>query len=178
MEENLAEYLRTIGYRNISNRFVHFDNKNRPIENVMTLMNKIRMNLEDRQGFPYTNVSFQTAQIKLEEEKKKLRSELEFKMECYKQIATDRVLAEFIQENEIYEYQLYEYDVATYSIQDEASATRDIYRNEIENIKSAMARSEARKRRDIAIAVRNASDQCAEEFNAKVKRLERKYFRR
>lgn len=173
-ERRIADYLKQNGYSNIGDRFVHFDNRLRPMGNVLALFEKIGSNLMIRKGLPYTNISFQKAQAILEEEKQKLRSELETNLRRFKKIALDKMTREIEEEMKIFEYQLDEYAISAYSAQAADIAMRDFFSNQINSLKKGMADFQVRKKTEMENSVQTVMAKCEEEFNSKIYYLKTK----
>lgn len=170
-EKAIADYLNSTGYSNISDRFVRFDNRNRPIDHVQKLITKIEKNLKARDGLPYTNVAFQQAQEMLKDEKQKIKDELETKMTRHLQVMTDELLAKKEQEMIYIEEQQNEYAIAMCGIEDDITL-QAIYQTEMDDLKNRMVNFDLGSEAELENAIQNARTHIDEEHQQRFRQAE------
>lgn len=175
MKEAIMGYLYGLNYDHIGDRFIAFDNRNRPYDQVINLFHVIEENLLRHNGHPYSHVAFQYAQEVLKEEKESMRAALEFELEFRIEEVTSVIRAEH--ENLLATIQI-ELDEKTRAINElshEARTERRKLQQEISGLQNELVALDKRKKQETERAVQTAVNTVTNDYGHKLRGMEEKF---
>lgn len=173
MERSVTQYLRSIGYTmDVANRFIHFDNRNRPKQHVVNLLKAIEVNLQTQKGIPYTNIAFEHAQKALAADRVKLQNEMEAQYQKRIKVEMDKVHKGYQRDIQTLQRQLDEKAQLISKLSANAVEERKKSEGEINGLNNQLINLEKSREKDIDAAVQKAKSECDEIYRQQYRMME------